>query len=385
MEKLNKDPASPSMPADWMSGIVESKEYGHVILSPANQPVRRRILFVNSYGGGAIWGRIKEGLVPPHHLWGCVDLVRLGYQVALAEPLKHFYFRRHALPHDLALLKMMRNWLGKDGILYCGHTLLYWVPLLKSLGFLNHRIASVTYAREELDFCGTHTGIIALTPAAADQARKMAPKVKVSHASWGVDLNFFPLLPYDPKWFMSCGITERDHATLCAGSALTQAPIRIICPGLPKNLKWPQNVQVVDGVQLINGAPGWAGENKKLSFRDLLLDQYEHCAASLTIVRYDPIEKIACGFTAILEAMAMARPLIVTRTGAMPGELDVEKAGCGLHVPPKDPAAIAAAIDQLAKEPELARKMGERGRELCAGHYSGAQHARRLHEFFETF
>jgi len=29
--------------------------------------------------------------MPAHHLWGCVELVKLGYEVAIAEPLRHFY------------------------------------------------------------------------------------------------------------------------------------------------------------------------------------------------------------------------------------------------------------------------------------------------------
>ena len=86
------------------------------------------------------------------------------------------------------------NWLGKDGIIYCGHTLLYWLPLLKLLGVIRNPIVSLTYAREPLDFARAHTGIIALTPAAADHARKIAPRAKVRHLSWGADsASFRPL------------------------------------------------------------------------------------------------------------------------------------------------------------------------------------------------
>ncbi|NBX05184.1 MAG: dTDP-4-dehydrorhamnose 3,5-epimerase, partial [Betaproteobacteria bacterium] len=41
-----------------------------------------------------------------------------------------------------------------------------------------------------------------------------------------------------------------------------------------------------------------------------------------------------------IEALAMGRPVIVTRTGAIPAELDVEQAGCGVHIPASDPNAL---------------------------------------------
>ena len=182
------------------AGIVEREEHGTLILAPASGAAFRRVIFVNSYGGKATWEKIKEGLLPSNHLWGCIELARLGYEVAIAEPLPHFYLYRRPFPHDLKLLGLARNWLRPDDIIYCGHTLLYWLPLLKALGALTDALVSLTYAREELDFSRTHSGIIALTSAAADQARKMAPKTKVAHLGWGADLSFYPRHPYDPEY-----------------------------------------------------------------------------------------------------------------------------------------------------------------------------------------
>ena len=134
------------------AGIVEREEHGTLILAPASGTPFRRVIFVNSYGGKATWEKIKEGLLPANHLWGCIELARLGYEVAIAEPLRHFYLYRRPFPHDLRLLGLARNWLRADDIIYCGHTLLYWLPLLKMLGALNRHVVSLTYAREELDF-----------------------------------------------------------------------------------------------------------------------------------------------------------------------------------------------------------------------------------------
>jgi colanic acid/amylovoran biosynthesis glycosyltransferase len=64
---------------------------------------------------------------------------------------------------------------------------------------------------------------------------------------------------------------------------------------------------------------------------------------------------------AIMEAMAMSVPVVVTGAGGVP-EL-VDRDVDGLLVDPRDPAAMADRIEQLARNPARARELGERGRE----------------------
>jgi len=73
---------------------------------------------------------------------------------------------------------MVRKWLGKDGIIFCGHNVLYWIPFLKKLGAIKSPLVSLLYAREPLDLASAHTGIITLTPAGAEHAKKLAPRAK---------------------------------------------------------------------------------------------------------------------------------------------------------------------------------------------------------------
>lgn len=64
--------------------------------------------------------------------------------------------------------------------------------------------------------------------------------------------------------------------------------------------------------------------------------------------------------TKVMEAMASGRPLVasdLTRTAAIVGQ-----AGCGLIVPHDDPAAHAAAITELLRDPGRAATMGAAGR-----------------------
>lgn len=357
-----------------VTDIIERTENDLFILSPSGRTPRRRVLYVNSYGGRETWLRVKHEGLPSHHLWGCLELVRLGYEVALADPLAHFDYRR-PFPHDLRLLRMLRGWLRRDDIVYCGHTLLYWIPLLKTLGAIKCPIVSLTYAREHLDFARAHAGIIALTPAAADEARRLAPRAKIAKLAWGAALDAFPKLPYSPQTFLACGQTCRDHVTLSRAAFLSPHPLRVISARLPAGLPWPRHATLITG--------GKRDDN--VSYQQLFHDHYAHCSAVLIVLQNDPHEKTAVGCTNLLEAMAMARPVIVTRTGALPTEIDVEQSGCGLHVPPDDPAALARALHTLAADPTRARQMGETGRALAESYYNMHRYASELDQFFATF
>jgi glycosyltransferase involved in cell wall biosynthesis len=65
--------------------------------------------------------------------------------------------------------------------------------------------------------------------------------------------------------------------------------------------------------------------------------------------------------TKLVEAMAAGRPVVASDLGRM-GAM-VRAAGCGLVVPPGDPAAHAAALERLLSDAAAAERMGAAGRE----------------------
>jgi glycosyltransferase involved in cell wall biosynthesis len=82
------------------------------------------------------------------------------------------------------------------------------------------------------------------------------------------------------------------------------------------------------------------------------------------------------GVTAILEAMAMGKAVICSRTA---GQTDVVIDGVtGLYVPPGDPAALRAAIQQLLDQPDLADRMGAAGRQRVLDEMSLDRYTERL-------
>jgi glycosyltransferase involved in cell wall biosynthesis len=83
---------------------------------------------------------------------------------------------------------------------------------------------------------------------------------------------------------------------------------------------------------------------------------------------------------ALLEAMAAAKPIVVTAvsgtTQAMiPGET-------GLVVPPRDSQALAEAIAQLLSDPARARAMGQAARQHVAAHYGAQKQAREYADLY---
>jgi glycosyltransferase involved in cell wall biosynthesis len=70
----------------------------------------------------------------------------------------------------------------------------------------------------------------------------------------------------------------------------------------------------------------------------------------------------------ILEAMAAGLPVVATHVGGNP-ELVIDNVS-GLLVPPGDPASLARAMDRVAADLRLARRLGTAGRQRLVDHFS---------------
>jgi glycosyltransferase involved in cell wall biosynthesis len=81
-----------------------------------------------------------------------------------------------------------------------------------------------------------------------------------------------------------------------------------------------------------------------------------------------------------IEAMAMKVPVIASRIGGL--EEIVEHGKTGMLVPPGDPAALAAAIRELADNPATRRRMGEAGRRRAVESFGIETTVRKTEELY---
>jgi glycosyltransferase involved in cell wall biosynthesis len=82
---------------------------------------------------------------------------------------------------------------------------------------------------------------------------------------------------------------------------------------------------------------------------------------------------------AIMEAMALEVPVLATREVGIPEAVDADR---GRLVAPGDPAALAAAIEELlALDPAEREAMGRAGREWVSAHADRRRQARQLRDW----
>lgn len=83
---------------------------------------------------------------------------------------------------------------------------------------------------------------------------------------------------------------------------------------------------------------------------------------------------------AVLEAAASGLPSVVSRVGGLPEV--VQDGVTGLLVPPEDPEALAQALDELLRDPERRRRMGEAARHFVESRYRWEDTAERMERLY---
>jgi glycosyltransferase involved in cell wall biosynthesis len=110
----------------------------------------------------------------------------------------------------------------------------------------------------------------------------------------------------------------------------------------------------VDACRALAASLGLADHVRFLGLRD----DVERVYAAADVVVMPSLWDEAFGLV-IVEAMASARPVVVTASGAMP---DIVGAGHGLVVPKRDEVALAGAIGRLLDDDALRARMGQAAR-----------------------
>jgi glycosyltransferase involved in cell wall biosynthesis len=107
------------------------------------------------------------------------------------------------------------------------------------------------------------------------------------------------------------------------------------------------------------GRLGVADRVRFLGYREDMADVYAAADVVVLASRWEGFGLV------LLEAMAAGRPVVATRVGGIPEVVGagLPHAPAALLVPPGEPAALAAAVDQVVRVPALAGTLTVRGAE----------------------
>jgi len=119
------------------------------------------------------------------------------------------------------------------------------------------------------------------------------------------------------------------------------------------------------------------------SVEKAVLDQiYQRVDVGLMILANVPAFYYGTSPNKFFDYIAAGLPVLNNYPGWLAGLIDEH--GCGVAVPPGDPAAIAAALLELRQHPEVVRDMGGRSRELAEEHFSYVDLSRQAAEFIAS-
>jgi glycosyltransferase involved in cell wall biosynthesis len=246
-------------------------------------------------------------------------------------------------------------------------------PFFRRFGVQSHIARIVLHSRRQCELAVTDLGIRA---------------EQVAFVPYQVDVDFWrPLAVPEERLVCSAGLEFRDYPTLVR--AVDGLDVRVVIGAASH---WSKRRNTAGDVPLPRGVE--VGSFNYAELRDL------YARSAIVVVPLVDVD-FQAGITTILEAMAMGKPVIVTRTqgqtevvedareraeGLRPAsplrrlaeEAGVELEANGLYVPPADAVALRNAITYLLDHPAERRRLGAAGRRTVEQLMTVKQFASRL-------
>jgi starch synthase len=146
---------------------------------------------------------------------------------------------------------------------------------------------------------------------------------------------------------------------LRAAAALEESAQLVLCAGAADTVELGAEVSsLVAGLQAARSGVIWIPE---MLPKPEIIQLLTHALVFVCPSVYEPLGIVN------LEAMACGTAVVGSRTGGIPEV--VAEGETGLLVPPGDPEALAAALNVVLSDPDLARAMGQAGRKRAIAEF----------------
>jgi glycosyltransferase involved in cell wall biosynthesis len=235
------------------------------------------------------------------------------------------------------------------------------------------RLAAGLYARYERYACARLDGLLAATPHIRERLEHCNAQT-VDVANYPLPEEFSPERSWDARTgicYVGSISAIRGIREMVQACALLRTPARLALAGSFADPALAREVALL---------PGWTrvralGHLDRAGVGRVMENAFAGLVTLLPTASYRDALPVK-----MFEYMAAGIPVIASdfpRWRAI-----VEASECGLCVDPRDPAAIAAAIDRLAQDPQLARRMGANGRRAVEQTYNWKNEAQKLVRFY---
>jgi len=197
----------------------------------------------------------------------------------------------------------------------------------------------------------------------------------------GVDITVFH--PYYDGYDVrkELGIREKDFFVLFVGRLIKMKGVEYLISAAKDLIPLYSNLKLVivgDGDAREEYGRMASSIKENVIFTGYRSDAYRFmCAADIVVL---PSLCEGCP-NIVLEAMACGTPVIASRAGAVPDIIENDRTG--IIIEPKDLEGLKRALVQLIENLELARKMGEQGRERIENCFTWDAICKKLENFYE--
>ena len=332
---------------------------------------------------------IKAGTYPKQHLWGIDGLKKdPNYKVKIINTeivkipmiieklIDKIVFRsQSSFRIELAAIKASK----KSDLIYSIYGPLALNKFLKKTKIVSWVFGlpkSVTksllhpYEPENLK---RNTGFFCLTPDAESIFSKYGSS---KFLPWCIDMKFFTptTIAKSPnkKFFIAAGKTNRDYDTLIRSASGTNAEIRIIGPATQKWRHLPKNVVWIDTSK----------DPPDEAIDYLTLRNWYEQSIGVCIPLTGNAED-TCGYTNMLESMAMGKPVLMTRSGCL--HINPKIGNFGKIIEPQDFKGWRNSMNEFIDNPTLTRELGKNGRKLAEQEFSIDKFDQSIKSFISNF